>query len=66
MLGANAVGLPVIIDGVNDQGLYVDIFYFPGYASYPDATKENAARAMAPHEYANWILGNFASIDEVI
>ncbi len=65
MLGANAVGLPVIIDGINDQGLYVGIFYFPGYASYPDANKDNTARAMAPHEYANWILGNFATIDEV-
>jgi choloylglycine hydrolase len=65
MLGANAVGLPVIIDGINDQGLYAGIFYFPGYASYPDASEENATRAMAPHEYANWILGNFATIDEV-
>jgi choloylglycine hydrolase len=65
MLGANAVGLPDVIDGINDQGLYVGLFYFPGYASYPDATKENAARAMAPHEYGNWLLGNFASVDEV-
>jgi choloylglycine hydrolase len=65
ILGANAVGLPDIIDGINDQGLYVGIFYFPGYASYPDATKANASRAMAPHEYANWILGNFANIEEV-
>jgi len=65
MLGANAVDLPVIIDGINDQGLYVGIFYFPGYASYPEATKENASRALAPHEYANWILGNFATVDEV-
>ena len=65
MLGANAVGLPDIVDGINDQGLYVGIFYFPGYASYPDATKANASRAMAPHEYANWILGNFANVEEV-
>ena len=65
MLGANAVDLPVIIDGINDQGLYVGLFYFPGYASYPDATPENTPHAMAPHEYANWILGNFANIDEV-
>lgn len=64
-LGANAVGLTAIVDGVNDQGLYVGLFYFPGYASYPDATKDNAARAMAPHEFANWLLGNFANIEEV-
>jgi choloylglycine hydrolase len=64
-LGANAEGLTAIVDGINDRGLYVGLFYFPGYASYSDATKENAARAMASHEYANWLLGNFATIEEV-
>src|SRR5271163_2885448 len=64
-LGANAEGLTAIVDGINDQGLYVGLFYFPDYASYPDATKDNAAHAMAPYEYANWLLGNFAAIDEV-
>jgi choloylglycine hydrolase len=64
-VGANALGMKAIVDGVNDQGLYVGLFYFPGYASYPAATKDNAARAMAPHEYANWLLGNFATVAEV-
>jgi choloylglycine hydrolase len=64
-LGANALGMTAIVDGINDQGLYVGLFYFPGYASYPAATKDNAARAMAPHEYANWLLGNFANVEEV-
>jgi len=64
-LGANAEGLPAIVDGINDQGLYVGLFYFPDYASYSDATKDNAARAMAPYEYADWLLGNFANVDEV-
>jgi choloylglycine hydrolase len=64
-LGANAEGMTAIVDGLNDQGLYVGLFYFPDYASYPDATKDNAARAMAPYEYGNWLLGNFASVEEV-
>jgi choloylglycine hydrolase len=63
--GANGAGLTAIIDGINDQGLYVGLFYFPDYASYVDVTKENAAHAMAPHEYGAWLLGNFATIDEV-
>ncbi len=63
--GANAEGMNAILDGINDQGLYVGLFYFPDYASYADATKDNAARAMAPYEYANWLLGNFANVDEV-
>ena len=65
LIGANAEGMTAIVDGINDQGLYVGLFYFPGYASYADATKDNAARAMAPHEYGNWLLGNFASVEEV-
>ncbi len=64
-LGANAEGMTAIVDGLNDQGLYVGLFYFPGYASYAEATNENAARAMAPHEYGNWLLGNFATVEEV-
>src|ERR1700733_8996202 len=64
-LGANAEGMTAIVDGLNDQGLYVGLFYFPGYASYAEATRDNAPRALAPHEYANWLLGNFASVEEV-
>ncbi len=64
-VGANGAGLPDIIDGINDQGLYVGLFYFPGYGSFAETTKENAARALAPYEYGTWLLGNFASVDEV-
>jgi len=65
IVGANALGLPVILDGINDQGLSVGLFYFPGYAKYTDATKENASRALAPHEFGIWALANFATVDEV-
>lgn len=64
-IGANGLGLSQIIDGVNDQGLYVGLFYFPGYASYANVTKENTSRALAPFEYGGWLLGNFASVEEV-
>jgi choloylglycine hydrolase len=65
MVGANGADKTVIVDGINEQGLYVGLFYFPTTASYPDATAENAARGMAPWEYGTWLLGNFATIDEV-
>jgi choloylglycine hydrolase len=63
--GANGAGMTAIIDGINDQGLYVGLFYFPGSASYTDATPGNAAHAMAPWEYGTWLLGNFANVEEV-
>ena len=65
IVGANGFGLPTVVDGLNDQGLYVGEFFFPGYAGYTDVTPENAARAMAGYQYSMWILGNFASVAEV-
>ena len=65
MIGANALGFPVIVDGINEQGLFVSDLYFPGYAGYADVTPENAPRAMASYEFGNWLLGNFATVDEV-
>ena len=39
MVGATAVGLPVIVDGIpNDQRLGGGITIFPGLCLYPDAT----------------------------
>ncbi len=64
-VGANALGLPAILDGVNDQGLSVGLFYFPNYAKYTDVTAENKSRALAPQEFGTWVLANFATVDEV-
>ena len=64
-VGANALGLPAILDGLNDQGLSVGLFYFPGYASYTPVTPQNAKHAIAPQEFGVWVLANFATVDEV-
>jgi choloylglycine hydrolase len=55
----------VIVDGINEQGLFVSDLYFPGYAGYADVTSEDAPCAMASYEFGNWLLGNFATVDEV-
>ena len=34
-------------------------------AEYPDVTADNAAHAMAPFEFGAWVLGNFATVDDV-
>jgi choloylglycine hydrolase len=65
IVGANGFGLPTVVDGLNDQGLYVGEFFFPGSAGYTTVTAENAPRAMAGYQYSMWILGNFASVAEV-
>jgi choloylglycine hydrolase len=65
IVGANAFGLPMVVDGLNDQGLYIGEFFFPGSAGYAGVTPENAPRAMAGYQYSMWILGSFASVAEV-
>lgn len=65
IVGANAVNKAMIVDGLNDQGLSIGLFYFPGYAKYATATKENASRALAAQDFGMWVLGNFATVDEV-
>ena len=56
----------MLIDGINDQGLNVGLFYFPGYAQYAEATSENSSKGMAPAQVTAWILGNFANVEIVL
>ncbi|HEX4131651.1 MAG TPA: choloylglycine hydrolase family protein [Pirellulales bacterium] len=65
VVGATAAGLEHAVDGVNEAGLAAGIFYMPGYAEYPQPTADDAGKAVAPWEFVNWMLGNYATIAEV-
>ena len=64
-VGANGVGLPILIDGVNEAGLAAGLFYFPTTAGYMAHAPGDAAKTIAPWQLGSWILDNFASVDEV-
>ncbi len=64
-VGANGVGLPVMVDGVNEAGLSTGLFYFPGMAGYMPYTAADASHTIAPWELGSWILDNCATVDEV-
>lgn len=55
----------VLMDGINEMGLVAASFYFPGYANYSDITEENQSKALSPVEFPNWILTQFATLEEV-
>jgi Penicillin V acylase and related amidases len=55
-----------ILDGINEKGLAVGTFFFPGFALYASITDENQARALSPSEFPHWIVTQFANVDEVI
>lgn len=54
-----------IMDGMNEKGLSVGTFYFPGYAGYTPTTKDNQSKSLSPIDFPNWILSQFATLDEV-
>src|SRR5438874_9226006 len=64
-VGANAVGLPIIVDGLNEKGLAVGLFYFPTSAAYMSYTASDAGKTLAPWELGSWLLENFSSVEEV-
>ena len=64
-LGANGLNKPIVFDGMNTEGLYFGAFYFAGEASYAELTDENRSRAVSSEEMGNWVLGQFATVDEV-
>ena len=63
--GMNGLELPVIIDGINEKGLAAGLFFFPNLAKFQDVAPEEAANSIASYEVVNYILTQFATIDEV-
>lgn len=65
-LGANGLGKQIVFDGMNTQGLYYGAFYFAGNAEFGTVSDENRHRAVSSEEMGNWILGQFATVEEVV
>jgi choloylglycine hydrolase len=63
--GMNALDLPVVVDGINEKGLAAGMFFFPTLAKYQDVSPNEAANSIASYEVINYILTQFATVDEV-
>ncbi len=64
VVGANAYGLPIVADGMNEKGLHVGTFLLPGFTKYQDVPPE--ATALAPLELPTWLLGTCSTVGEAI
>ncbi len=60
-----AYGQPYGPDGLNEKGLYVGMYYFPGYASYSKYNSKQAAGSMSVGDFMQWMLSSFQTVDEV-
>jgi choloylglycine hydrolase len=65
VVGIDALEKPVLVDGMNERGLAVGLFYLPGFTTYQTFLPDAADKSMGPLDVANYLLTSFASIDEV-
>lgn len=52
-------------DGINESGLYVGMYYFPGYASFAPYDEAQAGRSLSVGDFMRWMLSSFKSVAEV-
>ncbi len=64
--GTNAFGMPITIDGLNEKGLAVGLFYFPGFAKYQEVIPRDAAKALAPWELGCFLLGTCSDVKQAL
>ncbi|MBS7538292.1 linear amide C-N hydrolase [Ancylobacter lacus] len=64
-IGANGLGMKILVDGVNEKGLGGGMLYLPGLAHYQDVAPGEAKNSIAAFELLSWMLTNFATVDEV-
>lgn len=65
IVGLNIFDKPLFLDGFNEKGLLVGMFYFPGFTEYAAYDKSKAKQSLGPTELGTWLLSNFATVDEV-
>ena len=66
IVGTNAFDLPVIVDGLNEKGLQVGLFYFPGFAKYQEVKAEDVGKALAPWELGVFLLSTCSNVKEAV
>jgi choloylglycine hydrolase len=65
VVGIDGVGKDLIIEGMNEKGLDVGLFYHPDFAEYQAYDPEKAAESLGPTDLGQYLLTNFATVDEV-
>jgi choloylglycine hydrolase len=66
IVGVIAFDLATTVDGLNEKGLHVGLFYFPGCAQYQDTQAADLARTLAPWELGLYLLGTCSDVKEAV
>ena len=54
-----------IAEGMNEKGLVGELFYFPGYGECQEYDPQKNAVSINDAQFLAWVLGNFATVDEM-
>jgi choloylglycine hydrolase len=65
VVGIDAVEKDIVVEGMNEKGLAVGLFYHPGYADYESYDPAQAAVSLGPTDVGQYLLTNYATVDEV-
>ena len=65
VVAVDAIEKDYAIDGMNEKGLVVGVFYLPGFAEFQTYDPDQANISMGPLDLANFMLTKFATVDEV-
>src|SRR6266513_2265670 len=63
-VGLDAVEKDFIVDGMNEKGLSVNVFYHPGFAEYPAYDPAKASQTLGCLDVCQYLLTTCASVEE--
>ena len=66
VVGMNALGLPVVVDGMNEKGLVGGLQYAPNTAMFQNVSPAESSNSISSAQMLTYALTNFATVDEVI
>jgi len=57
-------GQKLVDDGLNEKGLHVGGFFFPGYAQYEDVAEADYSNSISCLEIVSWVLATCSTVEE--
>ncbi len=64
-VGVDVLKKDYVLDGLNENGLSVNLFYHPGYADHPEVNPANLEKSIGPLDVPQYLLSTCANIAEV-
>jgi len=64
LVGLDALHKDLLMDGMNEKGLTVGLFYHPGFAQYQPYDPARHAESLSPAEVGQYLLSLCSTVDE--